>query len=131
MIRHEFTVNAPPDVVWDAIRDVGSVHTRLARGFVTHCALDGDVRTVTFAHGLTVDERIISIDDDDRRLAYSATGGRADHHHSTVEVSPDGSGSRIVWTTDVAPDEVGPAIRAMVEAGSRAIADTLSAPEPA
>jgi carbon monoxide dehydrogenase subunit G len=83
---------------------------------------------VTFASGMTVDERIISIDDDVRRLAYSATGGRSEHHHATVEVLPDGDGSRIVWTTDVAPDEVGPAVRGMVEAGAQAIAATLAAP---
>jgi carbon monoxide dehydrogenase subunit G len=126
MIRHEFTVDASPDKVWDAIRDVGAVHTRLARGFVTGCKLVGDVRTVTFANGMTVDERVISVDDDARRLAYSATGGRSEHHHATFEVRPDGDGSRIVWTTDVVPDEVGPAVRGMVEAGSRAIADTLA-----
>jgi carbon monoxide dehydrogenase subunit G len=128
MIRHEFTVHASPDRVWDAFRDVGAVDSRLARGFVTECKLDGDVRTVTFANGLTVDERIISLDDDARRLAYSATGGRSEHHHAVVEVLPASDGSRVVWTTDVLPDEVGPAIRDMVEAGSRAIADTLGAP---
>jgi len=127
MIRHEFHVSARPDVVWDAIRDVGNVDTRLARGFVTECTLAGDVRTVTFANGMTVDERIISVDDDARRLAYSATGGRSEHHHATFEVLAAGEGSRIVWTTDVVPDEVGPAIRGMVEAGSRAIAETLAA----
>jgi len=128
MIRHEFPVRAAPDAAWDAIRDVGNVDTRLARGFVTECKLDGDVRTVTFANGMTVDERIVSLDDDVRRLAYSATGGRSEHHHATFEVLPYPSGARIVWTTDVVPDEVGPAIRGMVEAGSRAIAETLGVP---
>jgi len=128
MIRHEFLVRATPDEAWDAIRDVGHVDIRLARGFVTECKLDGDVRTVTFVNGMTVDERIVSVDDDVRRLAYSASGGRAEHHHAVVEVHPDGADSRIVWTTDVVPDEVGPAIRGMVEAGSRAIAETLGVP---
>jgi hypothetical protein len=82
---------------------------------------------VTFANGITVDERIISIDDDIRRLAYSATGGTAEHHHATFEIHPADGGSRIVWTTDVVPDAVGPAIRGMVEAGARAIAGTLTA----
>jgi len=81
---------------------------------------------VTFANGMTVDERIVSLDDDIRRLAYSATGGRSEHHHATFEVHPDEAGARIVWTTDVVPDDVGPAVRGMVEAGSRAIADTLA-----
>ena len=125
MIRHDFVVRAAPDAVWDAVRDVGNVHTRLAAGFVADCALDGDVRTVTFGNGMTVTERIVSIDDDARRLAYSATGGRSDYHHASIEVHPTASGSHIVWTTDVLPDEVGPAIRSMVEAGSQAVVATL------
>src|SRR3954469_2258523 len=107
-IRKEFTVAAPAAAVWDALRDVGAVHTRLARGFVTDCSLDGAVRTVTFANGMTVAERIVSVDDDLRRLAYSATGGRAEHHHAVLEVLPEATGSRLVWSTDVAPDEVAP-----------------------
>ena len=34
-IRREIVIEARPADVWDAIRDVGAVHTRLAPGFVT------------------------------------------------------------------------------------------------
>ena len=46
-IYKEFSVNAPPDFVWTAIKDVGAVHTRLARGFVTDTVLRDSIRTVT------------------------------------------------------------------------------------
>ena len=53
-IRKEIAVEAPAGRVWDAIRDVGAVHTRLVRGMVLNTRLDGDSRLVTFANGETV-----------------------------------------------------------------------------
>ena len=39
--------------VWDAVRDVGAIHTRLAPDFVTDVKMEGDARIVTFANGMT------------------------------------------------------------------------------
>jgi DNA-binding MarR family transcriptional regulator len=44
-------IDARPDCVWDAIRDVGAVHRRLLPDRVLNTHLDGDVRTLTLAHG--------------------------------------------------------------------------------
>jgi carbon monoxide dehydrogenase subunit G len=127
MIRTEFAVGASPDDAWAAIRDVGNVHTRLARGFVTDCRLDGDVRTVTFVNGMVVDELVVSVDDAARRVAYSARGGLTRHHHASFEVADgDGGETRIIWTTDVLPDDAGAGIAAMVDAGVQAITHTLA-----
>jgi carbon monoxide dehydrogenase subunit G len=126
MIRTEFTVGATVDEAWSALRDVGNVHTRLARGFVTDCRLDGDVRTVTFANGMVVDELIVSVDDDVRRVAYSARGELTRHHHASFEVLDGDDGTRILWTTDVLPDEAAAGIAAMVDAGTEAIIKTLA-----
>jgi hypothetical protein len=41
MVYKEFIVNASPDFVWEAIRDVGAVHIGLAQGFVTNSLLSG------------------------------------------------------------------------------------------
>jgi hypothetical protein len=51
-IYREFTVEANPNIVWSAIRDVGAIHQRLARGFVVDTQLEGDIRTVTFKNGV-------------------------------------------------------------------------------
>jgi len=53
-IRKEMLVGADPEGIWEAIRDVGAVHRRLAPGFVVDCRLeeDGGARVVTFANGL-------------------------------------------------------------------------------
>lgn len=50
-IHNDIPLNASARDVWDAVRDFGSLHERLAPGFVTACALDGDARIVTFANG--------------------------------------------------------------------------------
>ena len=56
-IHKEVLIDAPADRIWDAIRDVGAIHTRLARGFVTDTRLEGDTREVTFINGAVVRER--------------------------------------------------------------------------
>ena len=125
-IYKDFIVNAPADFVWDAIRDVGAVHTRLAQGFVTNTVLCGDMQTVTFSNGYTVREQIITISDELRRLSFTAINGRASHHNSYFQVSdmPEGN-TRIVWVTDLLPDDIKAPIVQMVESGSVAIQQTL------
>ena len=125
-IYKEFLVNATPDFVWRAIRDVGAVHTRLAQGFVTDTVLSGDIRTVTFANGLIVREQIVTVSDGLRPLAYSSVGGRASHHNAYFQVfgTPEGK-SRVLWVTDLLPEEVRAPIAQMVELGSAAIQQTL------
>jgi hypothetical protein len=118
-------VDAAPDDVWAAFRDVGAIHTRLARGFVTDTKLEGDTRIVTFANGIVARERIIDIDDARRRLAYSVVEGRPTHHHATFQVFPKGAGSRIVWIADLLPDELKPAIEGMMDHGMTAMKSTL------
>ena len=51
-IRHEVVIDASAGVVWDAIRDVGAVHERLAPGFVVASRLEDGARVVTFGNGL-------------------------------------------------------------------------------
>jgi carbon monoxide dehydrogenase subunit G len=126
-IRKEFFVQAAPDRVWDALRDFGKVHQVLAAGFVVDCALEegGAVRALTFANGLRARERLVSLEQDRRRLVYASEGGRATHHNASAEVVPEGSGSRFIWITDVLPDALAPAIEAMMDAGAKAMKSTL------
>ncbi len=70
-IHKEIDVDAPPEQVWAAIRDIGAVHSRLAQRFVVDTRLERDSRLVTFANGMVVRERIVDIDEDGRRLAYA------------------------------------------------------------
>lgn len=125
-IRRDIAIDAPAQDVWEAVRDVGAVHERLAAGFVVDDRLEGDARVVTFANGFTVRELIVDVDDERRRLAYAAVGGRTSFHHSSMEVVADGAArSRIVWITDVLPHEMEEPIRALVDQGAAAMKRTL------
>ena len=62
-IRKEVAIDATPEHVWSALRDVGELLARLVAGFVTDCRLDGDARVVTFANGMVARELIVDVDD--------------------------------------------------------------------
>jgi hypothetical protein len=62
-IHNDIPLNAPARDVWDAVRDFGALHRRLAPGFVTACTLDGDTRIVTFANGSVAREVLVDCDD--------------------------------------------------------------------
>jgi carbon monoxide dehydrogenase subunit G len=125
-IRKEIFVDAKPESVWSAIRDVGALHQRLVPGFVVDTRLEADARIVTFGNGMVVRELIVDLDDDARRLAWSARGGRLSHHNASVQVFADGEGkSRIVWVADLLPNEVASDIRAMIEQAAAVMKPTL------
>jgi carbon monoxide dehydrogenase subunit G len=127
-IYKEFLINASPQFIWAAIKDVGAVHARLAKGFVTDTKLEGDTRTVTFSNGFVVQEQVVSIDEEARRFVYRAMGGRASHHNAYFQVfpMPDGK-SKLLWVTDLLPDEMRAPIEQMVVLGIGAIQRTLEA----
>ncbi len=124
-IHKQMYVDASPDHVWAAFRDIGAIHTRLAKGFVTNTVLEGGARLVTFANGVVAREKIIDIDDANRRLAYSVVGGRPTHHHASFQVLPEAVGSRIVWIADLLPNELKAAIDQMMDHGMSAMKATL------
>ena len=99
-IRKEIHTTATPSAAWEALRDVGALHSKLVVGFVTATRLEGPNRIVTFANGMEARERIVAVDEARRRVAYSVIGGRFTHHNASAEVLPDGAGSTIVWTLE-------------------------------
>lgn len=127
-IRIERHVRAPAGAVWDAIRDVGALHTRLVPGFVVDTVLEGGARIVTFGNGMTVRELIVDLDDARRRFAYSVRTETFAHHSATNEVFDDGEGGcRFVWTADVLPDAVAPLVGQMMGQGADVLKATLEA----
>jgi carbon monoxide dehydrogenase subunit G len=121
-IREEILLDARAEDVWDAVRDVGALHTRLVPGFVTDTRLEKGARIVTFANGMVVRELIVDLDDTARRLVWTASGGRLSHHNASAQVFADGDKrSRLVWTADLLPDEFAGEIRTMMEHGAAAM----------
>ncbi|MDD5051252.1 MAG: SRPBCC family protein [Sulfuricurvum sp.] len=125
-IYKDFIVDASPDFVWEAIKDVGAVHNRLAQGFVTNTELSGDIRMVTFSNGFIVREQIITISDELWRLSYTAIGGISSHHNAYFQIfGTSEEKTQVLWVTDFLPAEIQDSISQMVDAGSVAIQQTL------
>jgi len=124
-IRKEIFTTARADKVWDAIREVGALHTRLVPGFVVDTRLEEGARVVTFGNGVTVREPIVDIDDRLRRLVWSATGGATTHYNASVQVFEEGNGSRVVWIADLLPNEAAGKIGAMMKQGIEVMKRTL------
>jgi carbon monoxide dehydrogenase subunit G len=131
-IRREVHIDARPETAWDALRDVGALHTRLVPGFVTDTRLEEGARVVTFGNGMVARELIVDVDDASRRVAWSVVGGGMTHHNASAQVFPDGTtGCRFVWIADLLPNEMAPPIAAMIEQGIAVIKDTLERTERA
>jgi carbon monoxide dehydrogenase subunit G len=125
-IHQDIVIDVPASQAWDAMRDVGALHTRLVAGFVVDCKLEGEVRQLRFANGVEASERIVSVDDERRRVAWSATGARLSHHNASAKVIDEGDGRcRVVWIADLLPHEMAPAIAGMIDAGLAAMKKTL------
>ncbi len=121
-IYKDISLDARPEDVWAAVRDYGAVHQRVAPGFVTDCKLDGDSRIVTFANGNVAQERLVTMDDSRMRLAYSVVSERVKQHSASIQIFADGdNGSRMVWITDVLPDEIAPYIDGQMDLGGLAM----------
>lgn len=126
-ITKEIVTRARHSEVWDAVRDIGALHTRLVPGFVTATEIIPGGRRVTFGNGMIVDEPIIDSDDDAQRLAWTAVGDELPfrHYNASVQVFEHEGGSRVVWTADLLPDEAAPSVEAMMAQGMEAMARTL------
>lgn len=124
-VTREITTEASPQAVWDAIRDVGALHTRLVRGFVVDTKLEPGARIVTFGNGMVVREPIVTVDERNRRLVWTAEVPNLTHYNGAVQVFAQGAGARVVWTADFLPNDAISLVEPMIEAGMDAMKATL------
>ena len=130
-VRKEILTRARPEDVWDAIRDIGALHTRLVPGFVIDTRLEPGARIVTFGNGMVVREPIVTIDEESRRLVWSAAGGRTTHYNASAQVlAGDGGETKVVWIADFLPDEIAGEIRAAIDQGAAIMKETLDRLQP-
>ena len=120
-IRTEFVIEADAARVWKTVGNWENGPADMARGHVVSSRAEGPVRVVTFADGRVARERLVTLDDETRRIVYSVIG-------DTVRPRPRQRGHahrggrrsrcRFVWSRDVLPDELAqPLLAAMREAG--------------
>jgi carbon monoxide dehydrogenase subunit G len=125
-IRNEIALRASPERVWDAVRDFGAVHQRVAPGFLTDGKLEGnEVRVVTFANGAVARETLVSSDDMSRRLVYAIMDQRFKHYSASVQVLAEGDGSRVVWIIDLLPHDLAGYVTQMAQQGATAMKTAL------
>lgn len=127
-ITKEVITDAPPEAVWDAVRDIGALHTRLVPGFVVDTKVVPGGRVVTFANGLVVEEPIISSSDALRRLVWTSRreGLPLSHYNGAVQVHARAAGgSRVEWTADFLPDSARGMLEPMLDAGAAAMTQAL------
>jgi carbon monoxide dehydrogenase subunit G len=122
MIIRDTAIAVPAAAVWDAVRDVGALHTRLVPGFVRDVTMAPDatppVRVVTFASGTVLHETIVAVDDDRRRLVWAIRGDGVAHHNGAITVADDGAGgARVEWTADVLPDALAAPFAGFMDTG--------------
>jgi Polyketide cyclase / dehydrase and lipid transport len=128
-VIREIAVGAPAAECWDALRDFGALHERLVAGFVTNSVLIGPgEREVTFFTGAVAREQLVGADEGTMRLAYTVVKGpmASTHHNASAQIVPSGPRQcRIVWITDVLPDELAGRTAVLMEAGLKAMKSTL------
>jgi len=125
-IRKEIEIDASPETVWAAMRDVGEIHRKLVPGFVTDCKMDGeDARIVTFANGLVAREVIVDVDENACRVVWTIPEGRLDYYHASSQVFSKDGRATVVWIADFLPHDAKPAVAAMIDAGGAAMQKAL------
>jgi len=125
-IRKEIHIDTPPAAAWDALSDVGALHTRLVPGFVTDTRMDGSARIVTFGNGMVAREEIVGIDEAHHRVSWAVLDAPFRHYSGAAWVEPDlDGGTRFVWTADLLPDELSAQVEEMMSAGIRVVKQTL------
>ncbi len=123
-IYREFDVDAPVEKVWAAIADVGAPNKLIT--FLGEVTLEGDRRSCQRGDMGKLEELIVSVDDENRRVVYSIRESPFNftHHNASMQALPNGNGgTRIVWVTDVKPDEA--AAPELVDAAVESIKEAL------
>jgi carbon monoxide dehydrogenase subunit G len=125
-IRKEILTTATPDQVWSALHDVGALHTRLVPGFVVDTRLLPGERVVTFGNGMVIRKPIVDVDDNARRIVWTAVGGSLTHYNASAQVFTDaGKQTRVVWIADLLPNEAAPSVELMMNEGMAVMKSTL------
>jgi hypothetical protein len=101
-IRREVIIDRPADEVWAVVGEPATTYQWFP-GMVSS-EVDGTVRTVVTASGLTLPEEIVTLDNVLRRFQYRVTGPILKDHLGTIDVFDLGDGRSLVsYGTDCEP----------------------------
>jgi hypothetical protein len=131
-VRLDIPLDADPATVWDAVADVGAVHRRLCPGVLVDARAEDGGRVVTFAGGAQVRERVVDLDPATRRFVYTVVQGTLafEHHQASMQVVADGAASRVLWVSDLLPDELAPVVEGLMRRGAEAMTSIFGRADP-
>lgn len=101
-VRNELRIAASAEDLWAVVGDPA----RLTEWFpgVASCTVEGDERVVTTDAGLSMPERLLTVDRLQRRFQYRITAPLFREHLSTIDVHDLGDGtSLVVYSVDAEP----------------------------
>jgi carbon monoxide dehydrogenase subunit G len=100
----ELTMTATPDAVWAVVRDYHGLAGWMPG--IDESVAEGDDRVLSMM-GMTIRERMVSLDEDARSLTYSIVDGApVESHEATITVHPADGGSRVTWDVTATPDDM-------------------------
>jgi hypothetical protein len=83
----EETIAVPAEIAWASLRRVDRAH-ELFSPVLVDGTISGEIRTVTFANGLVVRERIVDVDEARQRICYTVLDGVFEHHSASMQIVP-------------------------------------------
>lgn len=130
-IRKEILIQASLECVWEALKDVGALHTRLVPGFVVDTSLEPGARVVTFGNGQVVRELIVDVCDAEHRVAWAIVDPPFQHYSASAQVHEEErrGACRFVWRADLLPDDLADEVARMMEQGLGIIRQRWKVPQ--
>ena len=124
--RYDAHIARTPDEVYAVIADVTAMPSWFPG--ISEARLEGDERTLKLELGIDLVEKVVTDDPVLRRYQYAIIGGvPVEHHIGTIDVLPDGDGSRVVYGSDIRPDEMAGIVGPATEGGLAALKAMLEA----
>jgi carbon monoxide dehydrogenase subunit G len=105
-VVRDVRIQRQPDDVWAVVGDYESIPTWLP--VITEAKVQGNERVCQMGDQGTLREEILSRDDAARRYEYRIHESPLPitSYRASMEVQPDGDGSRFIWTIDIEPPEM-------------------------
>jgi len=126
-IQKTVEIDAPLDAVWPKIADAQNIASLI--GFLESSEVDGDQRVCTLADGGRLLEKIVSVDEGLKRVAYSITESPLgmEYHAASMQLFGDGGKTRFVWTVDLAPAAAAEHLEPLLQSACEDMRSTLAA----
>ena len=125
-VHVETRIRASAQQVWQALAATGEAHRAFA-GVLKDCRLESeDLRIATFANGMVVKERIVSVEPQRMRVAYGVIESQFVHHSASMQVVARGENEcAFIWIADVLPHAAAAMITPLMEQGARALRNVM------